>query len=152
MPPTAELEVVANIWRRARTVVRPGRCRQTARQSRSRTRQMTTQPKRRSMPVMPALTLAIALSTILGGCQHYLDESTARTVGEFTDDATIQLIVKKRLVGARDVRGMRINVEVNKGVVTLIGKVRSEEERNRALEIVAEVPNVVKVVDELEIP
>ena len=101
---------------------------------------------------VPTLILTLALSTGLGGCKSYVEDSDARTVGEFTDDATIQVIVKQRLVGARDVRGMRINVEVNRGVVTLIGAVRSDEERKRALEIAADVPNVVKVVDELELP
>ncbi|MYA15773.1 MAG: BON domain-containing protein [Gammaproteobacteria bacterium] len=99
-----------------------------------------------------ATAALLALSYTLGGCESYLEDSPARTVGEFTDDATIQLIVKKRLVGARDIRGMRINVEVHKGVVTLIGEVRSEDERQRALEIAAAVPNVAKVVDQLELP
>ncbi|MDE0659488.1 MAG: BON domain-containing protein [Gammaproteobacteria bacterium] len=104
----------------------------------------------------PILALAIALSipvgATLGGCENYLEESSARTVGEFTDDATIQLIVKRRLIAAEDVRGMRINVEVNKSVVTLTGRVRTENEHKRAIEIAAGVPNVAKVVDQLELP
>ena len=114
---------------------------------------MGTCRKRRTTPI---LVLAVALSApimaTLAGCKSYLDDSTARTVGEFTDDATIQLIVKRRLIAARDVRGMRINVDVRKGVVTLIGKVRTQDERDRALEIAAGVPNVVNVVDQLEAP
>ena len=101
------------------------------------------------------LAFAIALSIpvgALGGCENYLEESDARTVGEFTDDATIQLIVKRRLIAAPDVRGMRINVDVNKGVVTLIGKVRTKDEHKRAIEIAAGVPNVLLVVDQLELP
>ena len=99
-----------------------------------------------------AVALTIPIVAALGGCENYLEESTSRTVGEFTDDATIQLIVKRRLIAAEDVRGMRINVEVNKGIVTLIGEVRTEEERKRALEITAGVPNVANVVDQLEVP
>ncbi len=109
----------------------------------------------RNRRLRPVLALAIALSipaVALGGCQNYLEDSGARTVGEFTDDATIQLIVKRRLIAAEDVRGMRINVDVTRGVVTLIGKVRTEDERKRALEIAARVPNVAKVVDRLELP
>ena len=109
--------------------------------------------KRCSMPSLTFIIgLALPLSAALGGCENYLEESTSRTVGEFTDDTTIHLIVKRRLVAAREVRGMRIDVDVNKGIVTLIGKVRTEEERNRALAIAAGVPNVAKVVDRLEVP
>ncbi|MCY3622523.1 MAG: BON domain-containing protein [Gammaproteobacteria bacterium] len=114
---------------------------------------MRTCHKRRSRWT-PALAIAftIPLAGALGGCENYLEESTSRTVGEFTDDTTIHMIVKRRLIAAEDVRGMRINVEVDKGIVTLIGKVRSEEERKRALEIAAGVPNVAKVVNQLEVP
>lgn len=98
------------------------------------------------------MALTILLSPALVGCQSYLEESTSRTVGELTDDTTIHMVVKRRLIAAEEVRGMRINVEVHKGIVTLVGKVRSEEERKRALEIAADVPNVAKVVDQLEVP
>ncbi len=114
---------------------------------------MGTRHQRRSTRISGyAIALAVAVAAGLAGCQSYLEDAEARTVGEFTDDATIQLIVKKRLIGAQDVRGMRINVEVNKGVVALIGRVRTEEERERALKIAASVPNVVKVVDQLAVP
>ena len=103
---------------------------------------------------IPALAIAMSIPLVaaLGGCESYLEESASRTVGEFTDDTTIHMIVKRRLIAAREVRGMRIDVEVNKGIVTLIGKVRTEEERKRALEIAAGVPNVANVVDQLEVP
>ena len=113
---------------------------------------MTTCRRRRpAARLASVIAFCFALGAVLGGCQRYLEDSSARTVGEVTDDATIQLIVKKRLVGARDIRGMRINVEVHQGVVTLIGKVRSESERKRAVEVAAGVPNVTKVVDRLEL-
>ena len=99
-----------------------------------------------------AIALTIPLAVAPSGCERYLEESTSRTAGEVTDDTTIHLIVKSRLIAARDVRGMPIDVEVNQGIVTLIGKVRTEEERKRALEIAAGVPNVAKVVDRLEVP
>ncbi len=96
--------------------------------------------------------LALLLVSALGACQNYAEGAESRTVGQFTDDATIQLLVKKRLIGDPDVRGMRINVEVNRGVVGLMGEVRSEAERKRALEIASLVPNVERVVDRLYIP
>jgi len=100
---------------------------------------------------MGILLLALAMLG-LGACKGYTEDSPARTVGEVTDDATIQLLVKKRLIGDPDVKGLRINVEVKQKVVELIGRVRSEEERKKALEIAAGVPNVLRVVDRLYIP
>ena len=86
---------------------------------------------------------------VVGGCQTYLDNAEARTPGEFTDDLAIQTLVKTRMMRDPDVRGLRINVDVNKGIVWLRGTARSDTERRRALVIAAGVPNVERVVDEL---
>ena len=99
-----------------------------------------------------ATVLTLLLASTLGACQNYAEGDQARTVGQFTDDATIQLLVKKRLIGDPDVNGVRINVDVNRRVVELIGKVKSEAERKRALEIASLVPNVERVVDRLHVP
>lgn len=99
-----------------------------------------------------AAAVALSLASVLGACQNYAEGARTRTVGQFTDDATIQVLVKKRLIGDPDVHGVRINVEVNRRVVELIGKVDSETERKRALEIASLVPNVERVVDRLYIP
>ena len=113
---------------------------------------MGTCHKRSSRLILALAVALIPLGAMLGGCQSYLEESTSRTVGEFTDDTTIHLIVKRRLIAAEEVRGVHIDVEVNKGIVTLMGEVRTEEERKLALEIAAGVPNVARVVDQLETP
>lgn len=98
-----------------------------------------------------ATVVTLLLAATLGACQNYAEGAETRTVGQFTDDATIQLLVKKRLIGDPDVGGVRINVEVNRRVVELIGKVKSEAERQRALEIASLVPNVERVVDRLQV-
>ena len=85
----------------------------------------------------------------VAGCQTYLDDAASRTPGEVTDDVTILTLIKTRLLRDEEVRGLRINVDVNKGVVTLSGKVRSEAERLRAVEVAAGIPSVVRVVDNL---
>ena len=94
---------------------------------------------------------ALAIVFLLGvaGCQTYLDEAASRTPGEVTDDLTIHTLIKTRLLRDEDVRGLRINVDVNKGVVTLSGRVRSEGERQRAVEVATAIPSVVRVVDNL---
>ena len=94
-------------------------------------------------------TLAIVLLLVVAGCQTYLDDAASRTPGEVTDDLTVHTVVKTRLLRDDDVRGLRINVDVNKGVVTLSGTVRSEAERQRAVEVATGMPNVVRVVDNL---
>ena len=94
-------------------------------------------------------TLAIVLLLVVAGCQTYLDDAASRTPGEVTDDVTIHTLIKTRLLRHEEVRGLRINVDVNKGVVRLSGRVRSEAERQRAVEVAAGIPNVVRVVDNL---
>lgn len=96
--------------------------------------------------------MAILLFLVVAGCQTYLDDASSRTPGEVTDDLTIHTVIKTRLVRDEEVRGLRINVDVNKGVVTLSGKVRSEAERQRAVEVAAGIPNVARVVDNLVVP
>ena len=98
----------------------------------------------------PAILVPVLAATLLaGGCQSYLDDSTMRTPGEATDDVSILTVVKARLVGDSEIRGLRINVDVSRAVVTLTGEVRSEAERKRAIEIAKEVPSVARVVDAL---
>ena len=94
-------------------------------------------------------TVAIVLLVVVAGCQTYLDDAASRTPGEVTDDLTIHTVVKTRLLRDDDVRGLRINVDVNKGVVTLSGTIRSEAERQLAVEVATGIPNVVRVVDNL---
>lgn len=98
-----------------------------------------------------ALVAALAVVVLLGvaGCQTYLDDAASRTPGEVTDDVTIHTLIKTRLLRDEEVRGLRINVDVRKGVVTLSGKVRSEVERQRAVEVAKAIPSVVRVVDNL---
>lgn len=98
-----------------------------------------------------ALVAALAVVVLLGvaGCQTYLDDAASRTPGEVTDDVTIHTLIKTRLLRDEEVRGLRINVDVRKGVVTLSGKVRSEVERQRAVEVAKAIPSVVRVIDNL---
>lgn len=97
-------------------------------------------------------TVAIVLLLVVAGCQTYLDDAASRTPGEVTDDLAIHTMIKTRLLRDDEVRGLRINVDVSKGVVTLSGKVRSEAERQRAVAVAAGIPNVARVVDNLVVP
>ena len=94
----------------------------------------------------------IGLAAILtGGCKAYVDESAGRTAGEVIDDAFIDMRVKARLIGDKELSGFRIKVDVDKGVVRLRGKIKRPELRQRALKLVREVRGVVDVIDKLEL-
>ena len=90
------------------------------------------------------------LCLILGltACQTYRNEGS-RTPGEFADDVAISTAVKTALVRDAEVKGLAINVEVRRSVVTLYGRVPSTYARNKALKLAGEVRGVAEVVDRL---
>ena len=87
---------------------------------------------------------------LVGGCQSYRD-GKSRTMGELTDDTAIQLKVKTQLMADKNVNGFRLNVEVKRRVVSLHGRVASQEIRQRALEIAGSIKGVSSVEDRLEV-
>ena len=91
----------------------------------------------------------LLLALLLGGCAAYDRDSERRTAGQVTDDLAIQSIVKTRLLDDQQVRGLRINTQVDRGVVTLYGRVGSEAERSRVLALAQDVRGVVEVRDRL---
>jgi len=96
------------------------------------------------------LLFAVIAALALGGCQSYR-EGTSRTVGEFTDDVAIQSRVKFALLNDADVKGLQINTEVKKGVVTLHGRVGSHELKQRAIDLAGGVKGVAEVRDRLTV-
>ena len=92
--------------------------------------------------------LSLALFFI-AGCKGYVDDSAGRTAGEVIDDVSIKLRVKTRLVNDKELSGFRIDVDVDKGVVRLRGKIERPELRQRTLELVRGVRGVVDIVDKL---
>ena len=53
------------------------------------------------------------------------------------------------MINDRDIKGLGINVEVNRSVVSLYGRVPSEEARQKALRISGQVRGVARVEDRL---
>lgn len=82
--------------------------------------------------------------------------SSTRSVGTQIDDATITTRVKAQLTDDDTVRARDIDVDTLDGVVTLSGRVRSEEESARAEELaravegVQDVENLLEVGDQME--
>lgn len=99
---------------------------------------------------LAVLGLLLAVLGAGAGCQSYR-EGSSRTVGEFTDDVGIQSRLKVALLNDPDIKGLRINTEVNRGVVALHGRVGSHELKQRALQIAAGVKGVRRVEDRLSV-
>lgn len=101
---------------------------------------------------IPRRWLGVAAVVLaLSACVGYDRDENKRTTGEITDDTFIQAKLKSHLVDDQQLRGWKIDTDVHRGVVTLRGTVRSEEERRRALEIARSVAGVKDVRDELQI-
>jgi osmotically-inducible protein OsmY len=74
-----------------------------------------------------------------------------KTIGETIDDTTITTRVKTAMLNDPAVGGLRIDVDTFKGAVTLSGRVKSQAERDQALEIARKVDGVTQVKDALQV-
>ncbi len=90
----------------------------------------------------------VVLCAVLPGCQSYR-EGGPRTIGEFTDDVAIQAGVKTALIRDKEIKGLRINVEVRRSVVSLYGSVPSDYAREKATRIAGKIRGVERVEDRL---
>ncbi|MGQ0656378.1 MAG: BON domain-containing protein [Betaproteobacteria bacterium] len=68
-----------------------------------------------------------------------------------TDDAAIDAKVRGAMAADVGLKTLRINVDVDKGVVTLKGKVDSDETRRKAAEVARKVNGVKSVNNELQV-
>lgn len=84
---------------------------------------------------------------ILTGCESM----TGKTAGQNIDDATITASVQKKLTGDKLSNFTRINVDTDRGVVTLKGTVSSVEEKSRAEDLARQVAGVTRVDNNLSI-
>jgi osmotically-inducible protein OsmY len=74
-----------------------------------------------------------------------------KTVGETIDDATITTRVKTALINAPDVAALSIDVDTFKGVVTLSGRVKSQDEATRAMSVAQGIDGVREVKSALQV-
>jgi len=102
------------------------------------------------MRVFPTAKLLIALllvASFAAGCTSL----TGRSTGRYVDDQNITGKVKTELTKDKTSNLTRIGVKTNEGVVYLEGVVDSEAARARAEEIARRVPQVVRVVNQLQV-
>lgn len=88
----------------------------------------------------------VASTLVFAGCAVTRDQST---VGQFVDDSAITTQVKARFAESPVVSAMAINVETLNGTVQLSGFAKSEAEREAAVSIARNVPNVKSVKNDI---
>ena len=90
------------------------------------------------------LLVALFLVILLFGCSAASPQRSE--TDRIVDDATIQAKVKSELIDDPRIDGEAVNLEVRRGIVTLVGYVGSDNER-KAIEDVAWRVSGVKDVD-----
>jgi osmotically-inducible protein OsmY len=91
--------------------------------------------------------VAFVAVAVLSGCQSM----TGKTAGENVDDAALTTAVKAKLAGERAVTMTRIDVDTNRGVVSLNGVVDDPALKARAEELAKQVKGVRGVVNNLQV-
>ena len=74
-----------------------------------------------------------------------------RTAGEYVDDKILVTKVKSALAGDPVAHSLKIDVEVDHGIVSLGGHVDSDVEREAALAAAASVEGVKEVIDNMDV-
>jgi len=96
---------------------------------------------RRTWKLIASLPVAAMLAVVLTGSVVRAD----------VDDAWLTSKVKLSLLTAQDMRGTHIDVDVDNGMVTLSGRVRSDAERDRAEVIARRTGGVRSVRNDLQV-
>ncbi len=105
--------------------------------------------KQRTSALLSALVLgAMILSGCSSGSAQTGDE---RTFTVALRDAGTTAHVKLALAFERGVKATEINVDTDRGVVTLHGEVGTEAERQLAVKVAEDVHGVRKVVDRIHV-
>ena len=108
--------------------------------------------------LLSKLTCCLLCVFILNGCVAVLIGGAAivasdrRTTGTVLDDQNIEIRVSDHIYSAEEIDGEEhVKVEVYQGVVLLVGEVTTENKRELAGARAAEVENVNRVVNELQV-
>jgi hyperosmotically inducible protein len=77
--------------------------------------------------------------------------SDSKSAGTVLDDTVTTTKVKTALLADSDIKGLEINVETSKGVVSLNGAVNNQAQIDRAVKVAADVQGVNSVINNLTI-
>lgn len=84
---------------------------------------------------------AVFIAASMVGCAA----DTGERAGAYVDDKVLEGRVKTALLNDPDVSGLAVNVETYRGTVQLSGFVNTQEEKQRAAEVVRSVEGVQEV-------
>ncbi|MEX5744206.1 BON domain-containing protein [Massilia sp. X63] len=93
-------------------------------------------------------TFAAAVAITAVGCSS---NPTAKTAGEYVDDAMITTKVKAAFAADPTVKATEVNVETYKGDVQLSGFVAEPRDAQRAVEIARGVKGVTSVKNDIRV-
>jgi hyperosmotically inducible protein len=97
------------------------------------------------MRVLKLLLAFAVLAALLSGC------SSMQPAKVQLDDAEITTAVKAKLAADPDVSAIQVDVTTNESVVTLTGRVKTTEERQKAVQIARETNGVKRVNDLIKV-
>ncbi|MEO7862822.1 MAG: BON domain-containing protein [Nitrospirales bacterium] len=103
-----------------------------------------------SFPKFPGIVLSCAVLVCLGalsGCQS----TTGKTAGQTMSDASISTAVQTKLTSDSLANFPRIDVDTERGVVSLNGVVETAAQRARAERLARQVDGVIRVNNNLQI-
>ncbi len=104
---------------------------------------------RRTSAVLVVLAL---VGTISLGCSRSNPKAEeSRTATEAIRDASITAAVKLSLAFERGVKATEINVDTDRGTVTLAGEVGTQAERQLAVKVAEDVEGVKQVVNHIHV-
>ena len=96
-----------------------------------------------------AVSLLAVLGTVL--LLTVACDSSNRSTGTIVDDATITANVKSALIKAPNVDALAIDVDTVNGVVTLSGRVKTQNEANLARDVARGIEGVKDVKSMLQV-
>ncbi len=105
------------------------------------------------MNIKHVTTSLLAGAVVLAIAGHAADYDTDRSSAKaFVKDSVITTKIKAQMVKDKDVSALHIRVDTdNKGIVTLSGKAKSQEEADKAVAIARGVEGVVSVENNIQI-
>lgn len=100
-----------------------------------------------------AVAISAAPSAVLAkdAAKDPAAQSSSRTVATTASDAAVTARVKTALLKDPEISGLKIDVDTKNGVVTLKGKVASDAQGIKALQVASTIEGVAKVVNQLEV-